>query len=163
MAKAQVRVLPSARNTVMVVDDQSTGRAILEQVVRSLQNGHSVLCAVRFGNVLGSRGSVIPTFFRQIARCIRQGHLVSYQPTAGLPADYAAQPVKTDARFVLFAGRRNQCFLPDSQEATYHWLDAQRPGFHGLHVLDTYSHLDIFMGERAANDVFPIMLRELER
>ena len=36
MAKAQVRVLPSARNIVMVVDDQSTGRAILEQVVRSL-------------------------------------------------------------------------------------------------------------------------------
>ena len=36
MAKAEVRVLPSARNTVMVVDDQSTGRAILEQVVRSL-------------------------------------------------------------------------------------------------------------------------------
>ena len=36
MTKAQVMVLPSARNTVMVVDDQSTGRAILEQVVRSL-------------------------------------------------------------------------------------------------------------------------------
>ena len=36
MGKAQVRVLPSARNTVMVVDDQSTGRAILEQVMRSL-------------------------------------------------------------------------------------------------------------------------------
>ena len=36
MAQAQLRVLPMARNTVMVVDDQSTGRAILEQVVRSL-------------------------------------------------------------------------------------------------------------------------------
>src|SRR5258706_4352270 len=36
MTKAQVRVLPSAKNVVMVVDDQSTGRAILEQVVRSL-------------------------------------------------------------------------------------------------------------------------------
>jgi len=36
MGKAQVRILPSARNTVMVVDDQSTGRAILEQVVRGL-------------------------------------------------------------------------------------------------------------------------------
>jgi two-component system response regulator RpfG len=42
MSKAQVRSLPTAIdgatavNTVMVVDDQSTGRAILEQVVRSL-------------------------------------------------------------------------------------------------------------------------------
>jgi two-component system, response regulator RpfG len=36
MGKAQIRVLPSVVNTVMVVDDQSTGRAILEQVVRSL-------------------------------------------------------------------------------------------------------------------------------
>src|SRR5947207_13855748 len=36
MTKAQVRVLPSTKNTIMVVDDQSTGRAILEQVVRSL-------------------------------------------------------------------------------------------------------------------------------
>jgi two-component system response regulator RpfG len=36
MSKAQVRVLPAARNTVMVVDDHSTGRAILEQVVRGL-------------------------------------------------------------------------------------------------------------------------------
>jgi len=37
MVKAQVKVLPTARNTVMVVDDQSTGRAILEQVVRGLE------------------------------------------------------------------------------------------------------------------------------
>jgi two-component system response regulator RpfG len=42
MAKAQVRVLPSAINTVMVVDDQSTGRAILEQVVRTLDDRVSV-------------------------------------------------------------------------------------------------------------------------
>lgn len=39
-----------------------------EQIIRSLQGTDSILCAVRFGNVLGSRGSVIPTFFRQIAR-----------------------------------------------------------------------------------------------
>src|SRR3954466_16381198 len=36
MAQAQIRVLPSAKNLVMVVDDQSTSRAILEQVVRGL-------------------------------------------------------------------------------------------------------------------------------
>jgi len=37
-----------------------------EQIVRSVDGG-CVFCAVRFGNVLGSRGSVIPTFLRQIA------------------------------------------------------------------------------------------------
>lgn len=36
MAKAQLHLLPASRNTIMVVDDQSTGRAILEQVVKSL-------------------------------------------------------------------------------------------------------------------------------
>jgi two-component system response regulator RpfG len=35
-------VLPAARNTAMVVDDQSTGRAILEQVVRSVDERVSV-------------------------------------------------------------------------------------------------------------------------
>jgi len=38
MAKAQLLVLPAARNTVMVVDDQSTGRAILEQVAQGRDN-----------------------------------------------------------------------------------------------------------------------------
>jgi two-component system response regulator RpfG len=42
MAKAQLLVLPAARNTAMVVDDQSTGRAILEQVVRSVDERVSV-------------------------------------------------------------------------------------------------------------------------
>jgi FlaA1/EpsC-like NDP-sugar epimerase len=37
-----------------------------EQIVRSVDGG-CVFCAVRFGNVLGSRGSAIPTFLRQIS------------------------------------------------------------------------------------------------
>ena len=36
MAKAQIHILPTMKNTIVVVDDQSTGRAILEQVVRGL-------------------------------------------------------------------------------------------------------------------------------
>ena len=47
MAKAQLLVLPAARNTAMVVDDQSTGRAILEQVVRSLDERVAVEGFVR--------------------------------------------------------------------------------------------------------------------
>ena len=41
---------------------------LAEELIQSLQNGGPVYCAVRFGNVLGSRGSVIPTFIRQIER-----------------------------------------------------------------------------------------------
>ena len=36
MGTPQIRVLPGLKNTVLVIDDQSTGRAILEQVVRAL-------------------------------------------------------------------------------------------------------------------------------
>jgi FlaA1/EpsC-like NDP-sugar epimerase len=39
-----------------------------EQIVRSFHGTGCAFCAVRFGNVLGSRGSVIPTFFQQISR-----------------------------------------------------------------------------------------------
>jgi FlaA1/EpsC-like NDP-sugar epimerase len=40
---------------------------LAEQVVLGRTGGRARYCAVRFGNVLGSRGSVIPTFQRQIA------------------------------------------------------------------------------------------------
>jgi FlaA1/EpsC-like NDP-sugar epimerase len=60
-------VLISTDKAINPVSVMGASKWMAEQVVRSLQDGHTVLCAVRFGNVLGSRGSVIPTFFRQIA------------------------------------------------------------------------------------------------
>jgi FlaA1/EpsC-like NDP-sugar epimerase len=60
-------VLISTDKAINPASVMGASKWLAEQVVRSLQNGQLVLCAVRFGNVLGSRGSVIPTFFRQIA------------------------------------------------------------------------------------------------
>lgn len=60
-------VLISTDKAVRPSSVMGASKWFAEQVVRSRQNGGSILCAVRFGNVLGSRGSVTPTFLRQIA------------------------------------------------------------------------------------------------
>jgi len=103
------------------------------------------------------------SFFEQMRTCVSRGRLVSVRGYEELPRDFVAQPPRTDARFAFFAGRRNRCFLPESQERTYRWFDAHEPGRHTIHELPAYSHLDVFMGRNAARDVFPSMLAELER
>jgi FlaA1/EpsC-like NDP-sugar epimerase len=60
-------VLVSTDKAVRPQSVMGASKWFAEQIVRSLQVGGSATCAVRFGNVLGSRGSVIPTFLRQIA------------------------------------------------------------------------------------------------
>ena len=108
-------------------------------------------------------GEVPVSFFRQMARCVRRGTLVSTGRFAELPADFGAAPPRSDARWALFAGGLNECFLPASQVATWDFLDRQRKDTHALHVLPSYSHLDMFFGEHAARDVFPLIHAELAR
>ena len=103
------------------------------------------------------------TFYRQMRRCLRARHLVSVLPGGQLPASFVAGPPRTQARIAFFAGRLNQCFLPESQLNTYAYFNQLRPGFHALHVFDHYSHLDMFFGKDAARDVFPVMLQELNQ
>jgi hypothetical protein len=102
-------------------------------------------------------------FFQQISKCVSAGHLVAVENFRELPADFTARPPQTDARFAFFAGEENRCFLPESQARTHAWLDSLRPGYHTLHRIPEYSHLDVFMGDRAARDVLPQMVAELDR
>ena len=101
-------------------------------------------------------------FFRQMARCVKRGHLVAYEDLPGLPRDFAEAPPKTDARWVFLAGEDNRCFLPASQERSFDYFNGIRKDHHSLHVLAGYGHLDVFMGVRASEDVFPIILEELD-
>ena len=103
------------------------------------------------------------TFFKQMAQCVRKGHLVSVEGQRDLPADFTAQPPQTDARFAFFAGRKNLCFLPESQERSFDYFNGLRKNYHSLRVFPTYSHLDVFLGRKAVHDTYPEMLAELER
>ncbi len=61
-------VLISTDKAIKPASVMGASKWFSEQIVRSLHGAGCSFCAVRFGNVLGSRGSVVPTFLRQIAR-----------------------------------------------------------------------------------------------
>jgi hypothetical protein len=111
----------------------------------------------------GEFAKVPLTFFSQMARCVRQGNLVSLGKYRQLPADFCAQPPQTDARFVFVTGDRNICFLPESQRRSFDFLEQFHKGFHSMHTFPGYGHLDVFMGKNASHDTFPIIMEELDR
>jgi FlaA1/EpsC-like NDP-sugar epimerase len=60
-------VMISTDKAVNPTSAMGATKRLAELVVNSLQNGATKFVSVRFGNVLGSNGSVIPIFKRQIA------------------------------------------------------------------------------------------------
>lgn len=101
-------------------------------------------------------------FFQQMARCVKAGHLMRYDDLPALPADFVAEPPKTNARFAFFAGEQSGCFLPESQVRSHEYLSRYGKN-HTLHVIPNYSHLDVLIGKNASKDVFPLILEELAR
>jgi hypothetical protein len=101
------------------------------------------------------------TFFRQINRCVKAGQLVSVDGLAELPARFADDPPRTDARIVLLAGEENRCFNAESQARTFDFLERRGSARYELHVIPRYGHLDVFLGHQAATDVFPTIVAAL--
>jgi pimeloyl-ACP methyl ester carboxylesterase len=105
----------------------------------------------------GEFGFVPLTFFDQMVRCIRAGHLVPTDGLVELPSAFGVSAPRTDADVVLLAGEHNRCFLPESQQRTFDYFEQKGGGRYEMHVLPGYGHLDVFMGKDAARDVFPII------
>jgi hypothetical protein len=103
------------------------------------------------------------TFFEQMACCVRAGNLVSLGLFPQLPANFTAQAPQTDARFVFLAGEKNVCFLPEGQRRSFEFMQRLHNNYHSLHTFPTYGHLDVFMGQLAARDTFPVILGELNK
>ena len=102
-------------------------------------------------------GNVPLSFFDHIKKSVKAGALVS----ANGQINYSSFKPKTDARLVFLTGKLNKCFSSESQERSYNYFDADKPGYHRLYQYDQYSHLDIFLGKNAVNDIFPTIIKEL--
>lgn len=107
-------------------------------------------------------GSVPMTFFKQMAASVRAGQLMPTGKFAELPPDLLDHAPKTDARITLITGTENRCFLPESQQRTYDYLQRYRPGRQTIKVIGGYGHLDMFMGRYADRDVFDYMVEGLK-
>jgi hypothetical protein len=99
-------------------------------------------------------GWVPTSFFRQMSRCTKAGHLLAVEGFEELPEDAVASPPRNRPRWTFLAGSANRCFLPSSQERSFAWLDGLEPGRHALVEVPGYTHLDLFFGRHADRDVF---------
>jgi hypothetical protein len=106
-------------------------------------------------------GWVPTSFFRQMARCAKAGHLVAVDGFDEIPDDAVARPPANHPRWTFLAGSANRCFLPRGQERSFAWLEALEPGRHRFVELPGYTHLDVFFGRHAERDVFAHVLSGL--
>lgn len=63
----------STDKAVYPINAMGMSKALMEKLVvakaRTLEDGETVLCSTRYGNVMASRGSVIPLFVNQLKQC----------------------------------------------------------------------------------------------
>jgi cholesterol oxidase len=103
-----------------------------------------------FGNLLA---------FEQISRIMGKGALVD---SAGKDS-YLPHVDRLKLPIAIIHGADNQFLLPRGSERTYEWLrEHNGPELYSRIVVPGYSHLDSFIGKHAAQDVFPLIQRELE-
>jgi hypothetical protein len=102
------------------------------------------------------------SFFRQMGRSAERGHLV---PVEGLPElgdDLLAAGPPAGTRFTFLAGLGNRFFLPQGQRRTWKHFDDLQPQKHSIVELEGFSHLDVLVGRRANQEVFPRILEALD-
>jgi cholesterol oxidase len=100
------------------------------------------------------------TFFEHISRMIRKNRAVD---RAGRDA-YLANVDRYRMPMSFLTGEHNRMFVPRGLQRSYeHVRAANGPERYTHHVFEDYAHLDMWLGENAARDIFPTALAELER
>jgi FlaA1/EpsC-like NDP-sugar epimerase len=182
-------VMISSDKAVNPTNIMGTTKRVAELVIRSFQNGGPRYVSVRFGNVLGSNGSVVPIFQRQIAAggpvTVTHPDMERYFMTIPEAAQLVLQACtmgRGGEIFVLDMGKpvkivdlarqliRLSGFKPDKDIPIE--FTGIRPGeklFEELNManedkLDTHHHkIKIFAGNGLPDDMMTVHLRQLRK
>jgi cholesterol oxidase len=100
------------------------------------------------------------TFFEHISRMIREGRAVDAQGGDV----YLSNTDRYKIPITFITGQHNRMFVPRGLAASYDLVREAngREGYRHF-VIPEYAHLDLWLGQDAARDVFPVALAELER
>ena len=97
--------------------------------------------------------------FEHLALMVREGKVVRFDGAdVYLPhLDRMAIPI------TFIHGAENHCYLPESTERTYEALrNLNDPKLYHRYLIPNYGHIDCIFGKRAAQDVYPLILRQLD-
>ena len=123
---------------------------------------HQNLDDVTHDWIKGEFAHVPVSLFRQTRRCLKAKHLVAVRGYDDIPVDFAHEP-KTDARFLFVCGADNKTFHPQGMRRSFGVFKAKTTGPHDLWEPRGYGHLDTFLGEYSAVQIFPRMIEWLSR
>jgi cholesterol oxidase len=95
-----------------------------------------------------------------IARIVRAGHVIA----ADGSESYMPHLDRLKLPILFVQGLHNEVFIPPGTKKTYETLVAANgKDYYERIVFPTYGHLDCFIGRNAAADIYPTMLRHLDR
>ncbi|MEM7726106.1 MAG: alpha/beta fold hydrolase [Cyanobacteria bacterium P01_A01_bin.45] len=96
---------------------------------------------------------------KHLAMLVRKGHLV----TADGKEKYMSNLDRLAIPITIIHGAKNNCWLPESTEITYNLLQEKNgKNLYKRHLIPNYGHIDCIFGKNAVNDVYPLILQQLE-
>jgi len=106
-------------------------------------------------------------YYRHVRKMVAAGNrAVKYDPKnpllGALPDDYLKYAREIETPVLFMTGRNNNVFR-DSNILCHQTLEKIVPGRHELEVFNGYGHQDVFMGKSVADDIFPRLLKFLEK
>ncbi len=162
--KGVARLLDGAAAALAATDAGLSGESVVSPrfaaLFGALYNRDEVSMRTRAFGLPRLLGPVGLEALRHWGRILRRGHLVEANGGDSYQAGFAS----LNLPICLIHGSRNACLAPAGARQTYERLVAiHGRGRYEHHVIRDYGHLDSLIGSQADRDVFPIILKFLER